>query len=48
MEETEVIAWAMSSVATVAIVVIAFNVVSIRRMLAARTERTDGRPAARS
>lgn len=40
MEETEVIAWAMSTVATIAIVVIAFHVAAIKRMLAAQVERT--------
>lgn len=47
MEEVEVIAWAMSTVATVAIVVIAFHVAAIKRMLAAQAEHTNERPAAR-
>ena len=45
MEETEVIAWAMSTVATVAIVVIAFHVAAIKRMLAAQAGHTNERPA---
>jgi hypothetical protein len=48
MNEAEVIAWAMSTVATIAIVVIAFNVVAIKRSLAAKADRTDERTAPRS